>query len=85
MQRGTLHPQADRGTFRAAQHPAGLAEGNENVLLLGVCQRERIDVPRDLLVPQGFDGVQPRGFPSGIESKHHANAYRNRHGGDDRH
>ena len=40
VQRGTLHPQADRGTFRAAQHPTCLAEDTENVLPLGVGQRE---------------------------------------------
>ena len=35
------------------------------------------------LVPQGFDWVQPRGFPGGIEAEGDADANGNRHGGKD--
>ena len=41
LQGRTLHPQAGRGPLRAGHHPAGLAEGAEDVLPLGVGQRHR--------------------------------------------
>ena len=41
LQGRTLHPQAGRGPLRAGHHPAGLAEGAEDVLPLGLGQRHR--------------------------------------------
>ena len=41
LQGGPLHAQAGRGPVRAAQHPAGLAQDAEDVLPLGVGQRDR--------------------------------------------
>ena len=38
-----------------------------------------------LLISQGFNRVQPRGFPGGIEAEHDADAHGNRHGGNDCH
>src|SRR5262249_24468538 len=41
LQRGPLHRQPGRRTGRAAQYPAGFAEGSEDVLTLGVGQGDR--------------------------------------------
>ena len=34
------------------------------------------------LVAEGFDGIEPRGLPGGIESKDHADGGGDRYGGD---
>ena len=41
VQHRTLHPQAGGGSLGSAHHPARLAEGSEDVLPLGVGERER--------------------------------------------
>ena len=54
VQHRTLHPQAGRGPLRPAHHPAGLAEGTEDVLPLGVGQRDRLGSWQGLRRPRAL-------------------------------